>query len=99
MSVYSNEMINERSDAQTKDTRRLPRTNNSGISNDLNNITKEHKEMRTSSATAGNTGTEYKLLNMTSGAPGLNNLNITNQNQQYHIGNGNKSVTHAIPVG
>jgi len=33
--------------------------------------------MRTSSATAGNTGTEYKLLNMTGGI-GINNLNFAN---------------------
>jgi len=76
MSVYSNEVVQDKNETQTRDTRRLPRPSNSGVSNDLNNITKDHKEMRTSSATAGNTGTEYKLLNMTSG--GINNLNLTN---------------------
>jgi uncharacterized protein YuzE len=58
-----------------------------GRSSDL--VSKEHKEMRTSSATAGNTGTEYKLLNMHL-AGGLNL-----QNQNLIMGGGN-SVTHAI---
>lgn len=49
--------------------------------------------MRTSSATAGNTGTEYKLMNMTQGPQG-NSFNFTNQNQTFIIG-GYKSTMHA----
>ena len=59
-----------------------------GRSSDL--IAKEHKEMRTSSATAGNTNTEYKLLNMNM----TGGLNLTNQ-KNFMLGGGN-SVTHAI---
>ena len=64
-----------------------------GVRNELSNITKEHREMRTSSAAAGNTNTEFKLLNLTgtvaqghsgnalnNGAGGLFNLNNHNQN-------------------
>jgi hypothetical protein len=46
--------------------------------------------MRTSSATAGITNTEYKLLNMTGTVP-INGLNLNN----YNIKGGN-SVTHAM---
>jgi len=46
--------------------------------------------MRTSSATAGNTDTEYKLLSMTAGMSGLNLAN-----QKYLLTGGN-SVTNAV---
>jgi hypothetical protein len=46
--------------------------------------------MRTSSATAGITNTEYKLLNMTGTVP-LNGLNLNNYNTK-----GGNSVNHAI---
>ena len=46
--------------------------------------------MRTSSATAGNTNTEYKLLNMNM----TGGLNLNNQ-KNFMLGGGN-SVTHAI---
>ena len=46
--------------------------------------------MRTSSATAGNTNTEYKLLNMNM----TGGLNLSNQ-KNFMLGGGN-SVTHAI---
>jgi hypothetical protein len=58
-SVYQNELV------ETRDPRRIGRGSSgigttSGVTGiDLSNITKDHKEMRTSSATAGNTNTEF----------------------------------------
>ena len=77
---------------ENRESRRLFR-GNSGSTNvgaDLSNITKEQKEMRTSSATAGITNTEYKLLNMTGTVP-INGLNLINYNTK-----GGNSVNHAI---
>jgi len=77
---------------ENRESRRLFR-GNSGSTNvgaDLSNITKEQKEMRTSSATAGITNTEYKLLNMTGTVP-INGLNLNNYNTK-----GGNSVNHAI---
>lgn len=78
MSVYSNDLVQQDQDIRNKDSKRIPRGSNSVIGSDLNAISKDHREMRTSSATAGNTGTEYKLLNMTAGMAATNNLNFTN---------------------
>ena len=75
--------------------------NNSGVAGiELGNITKEHREMRTSSATAGNTNTEFGLLGMNglSGQSGTgpNGLpNFSNHNQHYMLGGGT-SATHAL---
>ena len=77
---------------ENRESRRLFR-GNSGSTNvgaDLSNITKEQKEMRTSSATAGITNTEYKLLNITGNVP-INGLNLNNYNTK-----GGNSVNHAI---
>lgn len=78
--------------------------------NELSHITKDHREMRTSSAAAGNTNTEFKLLNLTgtaaqghsgnalnNGAGGLFNLN--NHNQNYQVGGpgpGGASASHVM---
>jgi hypothetical protein len=78
MSVYSNDLVTQDQEGKNKDFKRVPRGSNSLIGSDLNAITKDHRELRTSSATAGNTGTEYKLLSMTAGPPGPNNFNFTN---------------------
>ncbi len=67
MSVYQNDLVTE---PNSRESRRMGR-GSSGIGAsgatgiELSNITKEHREMRTSSATAGNTNTEFKLLSMT----------------------------------
>lgn len=75
MSVYSNDLVNQETDIRNnKDYKRIPRGSNSVIGTDLTAIAEDHRELRTSSATAGNTGTEYKLLNMTGGMP--TNLNF-----------------------
>lgn len=65
-----------------RDSRRIPR-GSTAIE-----FAKDSREMRTSSATAGNTNTEYQLLNMTGGFNGL-------LNQNYFL-KGGHSVTHAI---
>lgn len=109
MSVYQNQVVN---DTNHREPRRIGRggsgidSSGLGVRNELSNITKDHREMRTSSATAGNTNTEFKLLNLTGAAgqgysgnalnnagPGLFNLN--NHNQNYQIGGGT-SATHVM---
>ena len=71
MSVYQNDLVAE---AHPRESRRMAGRGSSGVGgsgfnsntstgNDLSSITKEQREMRTSSATAGNTNTEFTLLN------------------------------------
>jgi len=50
-------------EGHVRESKRSPRGSAAGI--EFNH--KDNREMRTSSATAGNTNTEYKLLNMTGG--------------------------------
>ena len=65
-SVYQSDLVTE---PNSRESRRMGR-GSSGIGGpgvaaiELGNITKEHREMRTSSATAGNTNTEFGLLGM-----------------------------------
>jgi len=102
MSVYQNDLVAE---PNSRESRRMGR-GSSGVGApgaagiELGNIAKEHREMRTSSATAGNTNTEFKLLSMTglsgqdgAGPNGL--LNFSNHNQHYMLGGG-ASATHAM---
>jgi len=102
MSVYQSDLVTE---PNSRESRRMGR-GSSGIGAsgatgiELSNITKEHREMRTSSATAGNTNTEFKLLSMTGlsgqGGTGPNGLlNFSNHNQHYMLGGGT-SATHAL---
>jgi hypothetical protein len=96
MSVYQNQIVGE---INHREPRRIGRGGSGidasglGVRNELSHITKDHREMRTSSAAAGNTNTEFKLLNLTgtaaqghsgnalnNGAGGLFNLNNHNQN-------------------
>ncbi len=96
MSVYQNDLVTEHN---TRESRRLGRgsSGSGGVGAELSDITKEQREMRTSSATAGITNTEYKLLNMTGTGPGIpvSGLNLSNQNHNYLLCGGN-SVTHAL---
>jgi len=68
MSVYQNELVTEQ---HARESRRMGRgssgvTGNEILSaNELSSISKEQREMRTSSATGPNTNTEFGLLNMT----------------------------------
>lgn len=113
MSVYQNQMVGE---VNHREPRRIGRGGSGidasglGVRNELSNITKDHREMRTSSAAAGNTNTEFKLLNLTgttaqghsgnalnNGAGGLFNQN--NHNQNYQIGGpgpGGASASHVM---
>lgn len=68
MSVYQNQIVGE---MNHREPRRIGRggsgidSSGFGVRNELSNITKDHREMRTSSAAAGNTNNEFKLLNLT----------------------------------
>ena len=54
--------------------------------NELNQISKEQREMRTSSATGPNTNSEFGLMN-TNG-----NLNFGNHNQNYLMNGGGSAA-------
>jgi len=66
-------------DVNTRESRRVGRGSSgfgmSGPGIDLN-VPKDHRELRTSSATAGNTNTEFQLMNMMPGVSG--NVNLHN---------------------
>jgi hypothetical protein len=101
LSVYTNEMVqDQRDEARQKEIKRGQRISNSVISSDLGAITKDQRELRTSSATAGNTGTEYQLLNMTGGInTHPNNFAFANQHQHQHqnfAAGGAKQSAHGV---
>lgn len=98
LSVYTNELVQDaHNDGRQKESKRGQRISNSVISSDLGVMTKEQRELRTSSATAGNTGTEYKLLNMTTGGfnPNNNNFGFVNPNQNFAPGAAKSSAQAA----
>jgi hypothetical protein len=94
MSVYSNDLVQENENAWRMDNKRMPRGSNTGLVSELSKITQEHREMRTSSATAGHTETEYQLLNMSAGI-GLANMNFRNQNHTFIVGGNNTALQGA----